>query len=107
VSVYGPNSDRDRRLLWDELAGLLSWRNLPWCIGGNFNVIRFPRERSGEAHLCPAMVEFSDFNFDQGLMDHRLPCSFAIQHKQYGTKIHTLSVIQKYIPSYKLSAGNR
>jgi hypothetical protein len=22
--VYGPNSDRDRMLLWDELAGLLS-----------------------------------------------------------------------------------
>jgi len=20
-------------LLWDELAGLLSWWNLPWCIG--------------------------------------------------------------------------
>jgi hypothetical protein len=25
VSAYGPNFDCDRRLLWDELAGLLSW----------------------------------------------------------------------------------
>ena len=36
--VYGPNLDRDRRLLWEELAGILSWRNISWCIGGDFNV---------------------------------------------------------------------
>jgi hypothetical protein len=24
ATVYGPNSDRDKRLLWDELVGLLS-----------------------------------------------------------------------------------
>jgi hypothetical protein len=29
AGVYGPNSDRHRRLLWDKLAGLLSWWNLP------------------------------------------------------------------------------
>jgi hypothetical protein len=33
VGVYGPNFDRDRRLLWDDLAGMLSWWNSPWCIG--------------------------------------------------------------------------
>jgi exonuclease III len=38
ASVYGPNLNRDRRLLWDELAGLLIWWNLTWCIGGEFNV---------------------------------------------------------------------
>jgi exonuclease III len=25
ASVYGPNSDMDRSLLWDELAEILSW----------------------------------------------------------------------------------
>jgi hypothetical protein len=34
ASVYGPNANCDRRLLWDELAGLLSRWALPWCIGG-------------------------------------------------------------------------
>jgi hypothetical protein len=34
-------SNQDRRLLWDELAGLLNWWDLPWCIGGDFNVTQF------------------------------------------------------------------
>jgi hypothetical protein len=25
AGVFGPNADRDRRLIWDELVGLLSW----------------------------------------------------------------------------------
>jgi hypothetical protein len=34
AGVYGPNHARDRRILWEELAGLMSWWNMPWCIGG-------------------------------------------------------------------------
>jgi hypothetical protein len=68
AGVYGLNSNSDRRLLWDELAGILSWWSLPWCIGGDFNVTRFPSERSGEGSLS-AMRDFSDFIFDQGLLD--------------------------------------
>ena len=64
--VYGPNGNIDRRRLWDELAGLLSWWDLPWCIGGDFNVIRFPSERSGGRHISAAMREFSDFIFERG-----------------------------------------
>jgi hypothetical protein len=69
AGVYGPNSDRNRRLLWDELAGVLSLWNLPWCIGGDFNVTRFSSERSGTTNLDSAMMEFSKFIFEQGLMD--------------------------------------
>jgi hypothetical protein len=43
--VYGPNMDTLRSSLWDELAGLSTWWVLHWCIGGDFNVIRFPAER--------------------------------------------------------------
>jgi hypothetical protein len=57
AGVYGPHNISSRRLLWEELAGLLSWWDLPWCIGGDFNVTRFPNERSGEARFCPAMME--------------------------------------------------
>jgi hypothetical protein len=60
AGVYGLNSGIDRRLLWDELAGILSWWNMPWCIGGgDFNVTRFPSERSGEG----SMSAMRDFDF--------------------------------------------
>lgn len=81
AGVYGPNSDSDRRLLWDELAGILSWWSLPWCIGGDFNVTRFPSERSGEGSLS-AMRDFSDFIFDQGLLDFPLAegtCTWSLR----------------------------
>jgi hypothetical protein len=66
--VYGPIIDAFRSSLWDELAGLSSWE-LPWCIGDNFNVTRFLAERLRDVRLNAAMLEFSDFIFEQGLMD--------------------------------------
>jgi hypothetical protein len=41
VGVYDPNSGCDRRLLWDELAGICSWWNLPWCIRGGLQCNAF------------------------------------------------------------------
>jgi hypothetical protein len=58
--VYGPNHARDRRSLWDELAGLMSWWNMLWCIGEDLNVTCFPSERSRAACRL-AMADFSDF----------------------------------------------
>jgi hypothetical protein len=36
---------------------------------GDFNVTRFTSERSGEASFSLAMEEFSNFIFEEGLMD--------------------------------------
>jgi hypothetical protein len=82
AGVYGPNGVFDRRRLWDELAGLMSWWDLPWCIGGDFNVIGFPSERSGGRRISAAMREFSDFIFEKGLMDLPLTRGFVhlVQH---------------------------
>lgn len=66
-SVCGPNSDHVRRFLW-ELAGLVNWWNLPWCIGGDFNEILFLNERYSEANFNPSMSEFSYFIFEQNLV---------------------------------------
>ena len=45
TGVYGPNLQRDRRFLWKELCGLNSWWSVPWCVGGDFNVVRFPSKQ--------------------------------------------------------------
>jgi hypothetical protein len=67
--VYGPNADRERSIMWDELAGIRSWWGVPWCVGGDFNVVRFPSERMGAVGFSPAMYDFSDFISDLGLID--------------------------------------
>ncbi|KAG2706151.1 hypothetical protein I3760_05G090600 [Carya illinoinensis] len=59
TGVYGPNSECERRLLWDELADLR----------GDFNVTRFPSERSGGGRQNHAMGEFSNFISELELMD--------------------------------------
>ena len=61
AGIYGPNDDTTRQCLWEELAGVLSWWELPSCIGGDFNLSRFPSERSGVSHISSAMRDFSDF----------------------------------------------
>ncbi|XP_030970526.1 uncharacterized protein LOC115990899 [Quercus lobata] len=62
-------SSGDRRFLWEELSGLSSWWNVPWCVGGDFNVVRFPSERAGATAFTAAMREFSEFISEQGLID--------------------------------------
>jgi hypothetical protein len=66
AGVYGPNFDKKAALGgvgWYQLVelALVYW--------GDFNVARFPIDRSGDARLCPTMMEFFDFIFDLDLMD--------------------------------------
>ena len=44
-SVYGPQTERERLIMWYELAGISSWWDVPWCIGGDLNVVRFLAEK--------------------------------------------------------------
>lgn len=46
-----------------------AWWNLPTSIGGDFNVIRFPSERSSGGRLTRAMEEFSNFIRENLLVD--------------------------------------
>lgn len=55
--------------IWDELAGIRIWWNVPWCAGGDFNVMRFPSWCLGAESFTPAMHKFSDFIADHGLLD--------------------------------------
>jgi hypothetical protein len=69
AGVYGPNRSTFRRSLWDELAGVMSLWDIPWCVGGDFNVTLFRSESSGGASRSYATSDFADFIADQGLMD--------------------------------------
>ena len=70
--VYGPQVDGERGFLWDELASINSWWGVPWCVGGDFNVVRFPSKRSQAASFSSAMVGFFDFISNLGLLDPSL-----------------------------------
>jgi hypothetical protein len=39
--VYGPQTDSERLIILDELAGISSWCDVPWCNGGDLNVVDF------------------------------------------------------------------
>jgi hypothetical protein len=42
----------------------MSWWELSWCIGGDFNVVQYPSERSGDSEQSPVMSDFSEFIFN-------------------------------------------
>jgi hypothetical protein len=53
--VYGPNDNSERILLWEELSGISHLWDIPWCIGGDFNVARYMYERAGVPRSTTAM----------------------------------------------------
>ena len=61
--------DREKRLMWEELASLYSWWNLPWCVGGDLNAIRFHSECLGAENFTQVMHNLSNFISINGLMD--------------------------------------
>lgn len=49
--VYGPNSTDRRGQMWEELEEVnVEWQ-CPWVIGGDFNIVRYPFEKSGNHWL--------------------------------------------------------
>lgn len=93
--------DSSKNLLCEELAGLHSWWDLPGYIGGDFNVVRFPSERSGASRLRPAMLSFSDFISDLELVDFPLMgCVLTWSNNQTWSRLHRFSVSPKWESHY-------
>ncbi|RVW32476.1 hypothetical protein CK203_081299 [Vitis vinifera] len=60
TGVYGPVCRRDREVFWEELGSIKGlWRD-PWCVGGDFNMIRYPEERSRGGELSASMRRFTE-----------------------------------------------
>jgi hypothetical protein len=47
AGLYGPNINTFRRSLWEELVDHFSWWDLPWCVGGDFNITHFHLRKIG------------------------------------------------------------
>ncbi|RVX03321.1 hypothetical protein CK203_019843 [Vitis vinifera] len=76
--LYGPSKGRERRELWEELAAIKGLWNDPWCIAGDFNVVRFPAETSNGRQMSTAMREFSSFIDEFELVDPPLGVELSL-----------------------------
>ena len=67
--VYGPIERRLRESFWEELGSISGLWEEPWCVGGDFNEILYPNERTREGKISNSMRRFSDVLNDLGLRD--------------------------------------
>ena len=58
TGVYGPCSWKDKEGLWEELGAIRGLWNDLWCVGGDFNAIRFLVERTNGSRLNAQMRRF-------------------------------------------------
>ena len=54
IGVYGPNDNRQRSTLWEELSQVRAKWPMAWCLVGDFNIIRYLSERLGCESFSPA-----------------------------------------------------
>ena len=67
--VYGPVENRFRESFWEELGSIKGLWDCPWCVGGDFNEVFFPNERSRGGKLSNSMRRFSEILNDLDLRD--------------------------------------
>ncbi|XP_026400489.1 uncharacterized protein LOC113296393 [Papaver somniferum] len=70
TNVYGPNNPVERTELWIEIDNVCRyWMNLPWCIGGDFNIITKCDEKKNCKKITRSMVKFNNFILEHDLID--------------------------------------
>ena len=67
--VYGPSLMKEREDFWAELGAVRGLWSDPWCVAGDFNVVRFPVESSRGGRLSASMRRFSEIMEDLMLRD--------------------------------------
>ena len=69
TGVYGPFTKEERECLWEEIGAIRGIWEEPWCLGGDFNITLFQRERSRQGRITPTMRRFAYIIDDLGLVD--------------------------------------
>ena len=67
--VYGPVERSLRESFWEELGSIRDLWKEPSCVGGDFNKILYPNERTRGGKISNSMRRFSDVLNDLGLRD--------------------------------------
>ena len=84
--------------MWDELVGIQQLWEVPWCYIGDFNIVRFPSERSGSLRLTLAMENFSKFIEELNLID--LPLEGGSYTWSSGSNQPSMSRIDRVLVSH-------
>ena len=90
----------EREEFWSELGAIRGLWNEPWCIAGDFNMIRFPFERSRGGRLSQAMRRFSEVVEELDLRD--LPFQGGCSR---GVEVSIIDQSQELIDSLFLRSG--
>ncbi|RVW26053.1 hypothetical protein CK203_108894 [Vitis vinifera] len=69
MGVYTPTLKRSKEFFWKELGAIRGLWNDPWCVGGDFNVTRFPSEHSRGGRMASTMRRFLEVIDDLELRD--------------------------------------
>ncbi|RVW49728.1 hypothetical protein CK203_070052 [Vitis vinifera] len=69
TGVYGPFSREERDCLWEELGAIRGLWDVPWCLGGDFNITLFQGERSRQGRITGAMRRFAQMVDELELID--------------------------------------
>lgn len=72
ITVYGPQSVRDKAELGSELVNITSVHSADWMIFSDFNAIRSHYERSGSIFVDNDALLFNEFIANSGLLDLQL-----------------------------------
>ena len=70
--VYRPVIGSEKEDFWEELGAIRGLWDDPWCVGGDFNSVRFPEERRNAPSLTAEMRRFSEVIGELGLRDSLL-----------------------------------
>lgn len=78
IRVYSPVLNQERENFWNKLTDIRSLWNDSRCVGGDFNVMRFPRERRNCHRSSTSMRHFSEVVKDLELKDLLYPVDLLL-----------------------------
>ena len=90
ANIYAPQSQADKRVLWNSLTNLMRSRPGNWIIFGDFNAVRRPEERINSV-FCPYIAsDFNKFINENGLLDINMGGRRLTYFSEVGCKLSKL-----------------